>query len=403
MPGLTKVTQRRAAAKVGSAGAPLSPALDETIARLPYAVRREARRLVRRSPRLGELALVFPGALFALATQRGPAGQRLKAVSLIEQGAPLKAVARALGLPLWLKKLPPEAFQLPLGELPLTETFARRISARLPRDPSEAAFWLETVAFAHAAAGEDFAVWLAEQPLYCEPGDAPRVFAVLATYAWFSTAVLTRGHSLIVVPWRPGVALDTAVCAAKSWLNRVRLVCQLGPGVIIDTWLEGGEALGYTFAPLIEQRGLLDEAHAMQNCADQYSERLSRERCRLFSIAREGVKVATMEIGPHPRETGVLAIVQLKARHNMPAPVEVWQAAHAWMASQRGLKRQPSLFSPERPFDAEVWRQLMQPYRVQRRGAAWIPEQVSAPVIAALDLDMADLARRAGVTSWLFT
>ena len=57
----------------------------------------------------------------------------------------------------------------------------------------------------------------------------------------------------------------------------------------------------------------------MQNCADQYADRLSRDKCRLFSIRRRGVRVATLEIGPHPREAGVLAISQLKARHNMPA------------------------------------------------------------------------------------
>lgn len=381
----------------------LPVALEELITRLPLAVRREARRLARKSPRLADLALVFPGALFALAMRRGPAAQRLKAVSLVEQGAPLKAVARALDLPLWLKKLPPEAFNGELGDLPLTETFARRIAARLPRTAAESAFWLRSVTFAHAAANEDFAIWLAEQPLYTEPGEATRVFGVLAAYAWYSGAVLTRAHSLIVVPWRPGIAFDTAVCAAKSWLNRVRLVCQLGPGVIADGWLQGGEARGFTFTPLVEQRALLDEAHAMQNCADQYCERLARERCRLFSIARGGVRVATMEIGPHPRETGVLSIVQLKARHNMPAGVEIWQAAHAWLAGQDGLKRQPSLFAPERPFDVEVWQQLMQPYRVHARGAPWLPEHVSAPIMAGLDLDMADLARRAGVTSWLFT
>lgn len=403
MPCLPKVTQRRSVAKAGAEGQPLTPELDDLILRFPVGIRREARRIARGSARLADLAVVFPGALFALATRRGPAAQRLRAVSLVEQGAPLKAVARALDLPLWLKKLPPEAFQAALGELPLTETFARRISARLPRDEQEAAFWLESIAFAHAAVGEDFAVWLAEQPLFGEPGEPQRVFGVLAAYGWYSSAVLTRAHSLIVVPWRPGVAFDTAVCAAKSWLNRVRLVCQLGPGVITDTWLEAGEALGHVFAPLVEQRSLLDEAHAMQNCADQYCERLSRERCRLFSISRGGVRVATMEIGPHPRETGVLSIVQLKGRHNMPASLEVWQAAHAWLSTQSGLRRPPALFAPERTFDADVWQQLMQPYRAQRQGAPWIPEHISAPIMAGLDLDMADLARRAGVTSWLFT
>ena len=86
----------------------------------------------------------------------------------------------------------------------------------------------------------------------------------------------------------------------------------------------------------------------MQNCADQYADGLSRDKCRLFSVRCEGRRLATLEIGPHPRETGVLAIAQLKGRHNMPAAIEVWQAAHAWMSGQRGLKRLPQMTVPER-------------------------------------------------------
>ncbi len=403
MPSLLKVPQRRAEVKARLKALPLAPEIEEIVSRFPVAARREVRRLVRGSPRIGELAVVFPGAVYALAVRRGPAAQRLKALTLVEQGAALKEVARALELPLWLKKLPPEAFAGQLGSLPLSESFARRISARMPQSVAESPFWLASVAFAHEAAHEDFAVWLAEQPVFAEPGVPQRVFAILAAYAWFSGAVLTRGHSLIVVPWRPEIAFDTAVCAAKSWLNRMRLVMQLQPGVITDPWLESGTVRGFTITPLVEQRSLLDESHAMQNCADQYADRLARDKCRLFSIARDKVHIATMEIGPHPRETGVLSIVQLKGRHNMPAPIDVWQAAHVWLGEQQGLRRLPSLMFPDRPFDAEVWGQLMQPYRAAKAGAPWIGSAATQAMLAQCDVDMADLARRGGVSSWLFT
>ena len=113
--------------------------------------------------------------------------------------------------------------------------------------------------------------------------------------------------------------------------------------------------------------------------------------------------MATLEIGPHPRETGVLAISQLKARHNMPASAEVWQAAHAWLATQKEIRRQPPLVVPERQLDAAAWETLMMPYRLAKRGAPWISENVSLATFAELDSAMADLARRGGVSSWLFT
>ena len=109
----------------------------------------------------------------------------------------------------------------------------------------------------------------------------------------------------------------------------------------------------------------------MQNCADQYAERLADDRCRLFSIRREREHVATLEVGPHSREAGMLAITQLKGRHNMAAPLDVWQAAYAWLAAQSGLRRLPPRIPPERQLDDDVWRQLMGPFagvRAARHG-----------------------------------
>lgn len=394
---------RRGGARPASSAPPLPLEIETFVRRFEAPARREVRRLVRSSPRMAELALVFPGALHALAIRRGPPCLRQAAAGLVLEGAPLRSVARALDLPLWLRRLPPEAFRGELGVVPGGEAFTRRIANRLPISARQSAFWLSAISFAAKACHEDFALWLAEQPVFADESDPGKLFAVLAAYAWFSGAALTRAHGLIVVPWRSEIAFDTALCAAKSWLNRMRLVLQLGEGAITDPWLAPGAAAGYAFVPLTEQRALLDEAHAMQNCADQYAERLSRDRCRLFSVRRAGIRVATLEIGPHARETGVLAITQLKSRHNMPATVEVWQAAHAWLATQAGLKRLPPMSAPDRPFEDRVWAGLTQPYRQRRAGAPWLPAMASPATFGELDSQLADLARRGGVTSWLFT
>lgn len=408
LPGMTghataPVPEAGAAARRPRPRAARLPAnVEAEVARFAAPVRREMRRLIRQSPRFQDLIIVFPGAAFAIASRRGPKADREAATEMISNGAPLKSVARRLGLPMWLKKLPPEAFLRPLGPVPSGETFARRISSRMPRATSHSAFWLEAVLFANEACGEDFALWLAEQPLFADRSDASRLFGVLAAYAWFSRSSTTASR-LIVVPWRPEIAFDTALCSAKSWLNRLRLLLQLEPGALTDTWLVGKQVSGYDFVPLIDRDALLLEAQAMQNCADQYAERLAREKCRLFSVRRNGNHVATLEVGPHGRETGVLCITQLKARHNMPASIEVWQAAYAWLALQSGLKRLPPMVAPERPFNERVWRELMAPYRDAVNGAPWLPQRLSQPVFARLDMDTCDLARRGNVTSWLFT
>ena len=381
----------------------VSDQIDGAVLRFPSSIRRDVRRLVRSSSRIADLALVFPGLLFALAAKRGSAAARADAIALIESGSQLKAVARAVDLPMWLRRLPPEAFVDLSDTLPKSEAFGRRIASRMPLSARESAFWLTSVLFAERACHEDFAIWLAEQNVFADTGDADKMISVLAAYAWFSTHPETSAHKLIVVQWRPEIAFDTALCAAKSWFNRLRLVLQLPPGVISDPWLKPGAANGYTFEPLLGHNDILVEAQIMQNCADQYGERIARDKCRLFSVKRNGTRLATLEIGPHQRENGVLAINQLKARHNMAASTEVWQAAYTWMASQQALKRLPVLGLNERPFDQAAWRTLLQPYREARAGAPWFDRDASHLMFAGFDAELADLARRGGVSSWLFT
>ncbi len=381
----------------------LPDALEELASRFPSTIRREARRLMRTSARVAEMAEVFPGLLYALAARRGPSAARLNALSLIENGAQLKTVARALDMPMWLRRLPPEAFEKLSLELPNSETFSRRIAARLPKASAASAFWLQSVVFAHRACHEDFAIWLASQPIFDDAGDTEKLLSVLSAYAWYSAKPEMDAHNLIVVPWRSEIAFDTALCAAKSWFNRMRLVLQLPSGALTDTWLKPGGALGYMFEPLLSHADILAEAQGMQNCADQYAERLVREKCRLFSVKRNGQRVATLEIGQHQREATVLAINQLKARHNMAAPAEVWQAAYSWMSSQFALKRLPPMAVSERPWDQAAWRSLMHPYRQAHGGAPWLDRDASSLLFGGLDADLCDLARRGGVSSWLFT
>ncbi|HPG89797.1 MAG TPA: hypothetical protein PLD46_09085, partial [Hyphomicrobium sp.] len=135
--------------------------VENSVQRFPLSVRREVRRIVRSSPRMADLVNVFPGILYTLAARRGPLASRLQATSLIETGAQLKIVARTLDLPMWLRRLPPEAFEALPTVLPKSEGFGRRIASRLPAHRAESAFWLTSVLFAEQACHEDFAIWLA--------------------------------------------------------------------------------------------------------------------------------------------------------------------------------------------------------------------------------------------------
>jgi hypothetical protein len=59
--------------------------------------------------------------------------------------------------------------------------------------------------------------------------------------------------------------------------------------------------------------------------------------------------------------------------------------------------------APERPFDADAWNALIAAYRLRKDGAPWLPDHPSKETFAAVESGIAELARRAGITSWLFT
>jgi hypothetical protein len=83
------------------------------------------RALAARHSRIADLAVSFPALLFALAVPRrglDPA----PALARVVDGAGLAEAAAAAELPMWTRKLPPEAFARPIARLPDGELFRRR-------------------------------------------------------------------------------------------------------------------------------------------------------------------------------------------------------------------------------------------------------------------------------------
>lgn len=385
---------RRAAQK-------LPEALSRQIARFALPVRAELRRLVRSTPRASELIEVFPAVAYALAIRHGGDAAADAGRRLVAEGAPLRAVAGALGLPMWLRRLPPEAFTTDLCDLPHEEAFARRVPARLPARAAEAADWLEAIRFASRAADTDFALWIARHRLHNRASVHCERLVLLASYAWHSTNPAHPASDLVWARWRPEMAPDTAICAAKSWFNRVLLCVRMPPGRALDPWLAPGAADGLAFVPLCDSDSVLREARAMRNCADQYAMPLINGRCRLFSVRRGEQHVATLEVIAHSREQGVLTIGQLKGPGNAPAPLDIWQAALRWLAAQPRLLQMPPI-APQPPVDALAWHDLLAPYRRQRGGAPWLPVVPEAAALADIEAGLAGLARDANIRSWLF-
>lgn len=326
--------------------------------------RRRLRKLVTTHPAYGDLLTAFPAAAIALISDHATLAQRQRAHRMVRQGDPLKLVATALALPLWTRKLPPEAFVDGVPQwLPLEAEVGRRLSGLVPQDPDKVCGWLNAVADAWHYGGEDFALWIARNPELYAGGRDASVVQLLAVYAWYSERPALPATKLMERRWTDRMGIRAASQGAVAWLQEVTQDVMLGANGLNDCWLSSGRAAGYRFVALQTLDDLKAEAVAMDNCIGDYANALTRDHCRLFSIRRGSQRVATVEVRPHPHHPRKPTIVQLYGPGNDDAPDRVWAAAFTWLGRQT-VYELPD-FDPEanKPLpNRQAWMLLWRPY-----------------------------------------
>ena len=323
-------------------------------------IRPAVARLAKSDARLLDLAVAFPALLHRLAVEpRVP--RTLRAVEIVRAGGSLKAAGFAAGLPFWTRKLPPEAFGRSSPDLPDGPLFAMRVLNALPRDHKTAAAWVSAVAEAARWGDPATALWAARE--CADPaGLTPEEARLVALHAWFSGRPQTRGGALAGGRWAAAVGREAGIEKARGWLERLYGYFALGDGV--DPWLEDGAADGYDFVAVATAEAIAAEAEAMSNCVKSYACEIAQDYERLFSIRRDGVRVATLSVA-FPTDAPFLQLTQLKGPANVPAAPEVWFAARRWVMAQTPARREPD--DDGGAIDRRRWIAVWRPWWVARR------------------------------------
>lgn len=365
-------------------GAARSDLLERRLRRYHPRFQGTVRALAMRHSRLADLAASFPALLFALAVPR-PGLDPAPALARVIGGLALAEAAAAADLPLWLRKLPPEALARPIPRLPDGELFRRQIANHLPRSPKLAPTWLQTVADVAELAHEPAAVWIARE-LVREPLRVkPARLRLISLWVWFSGQSATFGSELIARRWTPDMRIGPALAAADDWRMMIALHVNVGPQPITDMWLQAGRVAGYDFLPLTSIAAITEEGEAMKNCLNTYGYNLAHNRSRLWSMRRNGERIATLKVAccdldPLPN------VVELEAAGNTDAPREVWWAARQWLhmhdLSQIDMRRRKWGTAP---LDRATWLSLWRPYWLAtRRIPEWLPIAPSRGALEAL-------------------
>jgi hypothetical protein len=333
--------------------------------------------LAARHPRIADLAASFPALLFALAVPR-PGLDPAPALACVIAGHSLAETAKAADLPMWVRKLPAGAFTGPIPKLPDGALFRRQIANHLPPSLKLAPKWLQAVADVADIAHEPAAVWIARE-LVREPLRVKsRGLRLIGLWAWFSSQQASFGHELIDRPWTPDIQIDQAIKAANAWRELFALHLDLGPQPISDIWLRPAQLGGFDFVPLDSISAVAEEAAAMKNCVRTYGHSLAHNEARLWSMRRNGERVATFEVAAYDCDP-LLNITQIKGPENAAVTLDVSWAARQWL-HKHDL---PRIDTGERKrgevmLDRATWLLLWRPYWLaKRRIPAWLPLQPS--------------------------
>lgn len=360
-----------------------SPAIERSLARFCAGHRPRIARLAARHPRLADLAITFPGLLFALSVPGRGLDPR-PAIDSAIAGAPLKTVAATARIPLWARRLPPETFEGALDRLPDGDIFRCRIANQLPRSSKLAPIWLKAVANAAHWGHDHVALWIARELVHSPKIVKLERLRLLALYGWYSGKPDTIGYRFIRRAWHPGMRYCAAIEEATEWRVSVALNLNLGSKPI-DPWLEPRAVMGFDFVPLCSEIQISQEAQTMRNCVREYGRQVASNRQRLWSIRRDGRSVATLSVGPRYRQP-ILDIVQLAGPANAEASKEIWLAARRWLA-QHDLAAIDSsrVASGVSPLDRAAWIALWRPYWLERRRIPnWLPLAPSRRALESL-------------------
>lgn len=367
--------------------------LEGQIKRFSKAQQRRLRKLVKSSSRLGDVLYSFPAAAFAVVSGHGDHNRRGEAVRLIKDGAELRRVAEVLDLPIWTRRLPPEAFEDALCNLPRGEAFSRKVANLIPKDPEATAMWLRWLRAGNEACHEDFALWLARQKIYRVENDFGVPVLPLAAFAWFSgQGESARAYRMVQTPWHKQIGLRKAVEAMCAWYDCVLLdlTCgdrKRGPG----RYRNKKRKHGYALVPLRLPQELIEEGEALNHCVGTYVSEVAQGNCLIYSVRRGGQRVATLELrwvyGRHRPPI----VNQLLGHSNQPVGPEVKAAVAEWLRDQNGIANPFNV--GQIPLDETRWRAFWGSYIEEKGASAIVPERPSSQLLFRFSREVNELSR----------
>lgn len=338
------------------------------VGRFPSANRVRLDRLIAMHSYFEDLLWSFPGLAHAITCGAYDEAACARACAIIRSGCVLQHAARELGVPFWLRRLPPEAFCGPIPPLPSDADFGLKVCNHLPRENRVAATWLQHVSLAYRVCDAKFALWTARNFTAFQTSEQRAAVAVLALLAWHADMPHEGAGLYVPAGWTPRFGAIEACRLASRWLCELQMVLYTQARASrLAMANDANEVCGITFVRLRTPQELAEEGSIMKHCVATYAPGMAKGRSFLWSLRDEcGSRIATLEVCIMPN--GRPRSAQLRAVANADVPHRVWQAVQVWLGgwSEPPPATTKAIYSP----DARTWAHLWKPYwRAKGMGA----------------------------------
>ena len=296
------------------------------------------------SERFLQLTSVFPALALAI-SDPARTEDRLEALHLVYSGAPLETVAELAGIPMALRKVKPGAAHLVLEVVEFLAHQPDLVHAYMPLPLPRMRPWLGAVGFA-ARISPEFGQFTARN--FCKLGGtlAENVHWLEDVADWVRVCTNTDRESSALVTRRfnPDMSIDTVRSLSSEWHEAAAINRNGGYYQFPEPWARAGKVGDYDILPITNSRELYHEGHAMHHCVGTYGKRVCHGRCYIFSLPKEGVRIATMQL---VRSEERVSMGQIRGPCNAPVSDKIKRAAKKWLKSQHTFRLPPVFHSAD--------------------------------------------------------
>jgi PcfJ-like protein len=258
-----------------------------------------------------------------------------EATDLIERGARLRDVAAVMQIPMALRRVKAGA-----AHLAVACHHPEWVISYMPDSLPRMRIWLRAVHHAHRRAGPDFAEWTAGHASQIPVGSENELLSFLHDAAdWVRASHGNDGHQFVVRPFKPTMSLRTVTKLSAEWHEAVASNLTGPQHAFPAPWFPAATVNGVEIIPIDNSADLYREGALMHHCVGTYAENVRRGINYVYSIRRDGERVATAGLVLH----GARAILQeVRGPYNAPAPKQITTTVERWLRAQAPLEGEPS-------------------------------------------------------------